>query len=191
MKVAALFVMPDSYYKSIQGVDAFDADRDALTFTGGLPVVAHPPCRAWSRMRHFAKPRPGERDLALFAIDMVRKCGGVVEHPSGSELWKVAGLPAPGSTAVDSFGGWTLPISQKWFGHRAEKRTWLYIVGVSPIAIPVFPLVLGEAERVCGLWSGRDRSRARKKIGPVERMASPPAFAHWLVDLAVSCKVGS
>jgi hypothetical protein len=187
--IAALFVMPDSHYKSMPGVDAFDAERNALNFTGGCQVVAHPPCRSWSRMRHFAKPRPGERELAIFAIDMVRSCGGVLEHPSGSELWKVAGLPVPGSTAVDEYGGFTLPVSQKWWGHRAEKRTWLYIVGVSPTAIPPFPIVLGEAERVCGLWSGRDRSRARKEIGPNERMASPPLFAEWLVELASMCKV--
>lgn len=189
MKCAALFVMGDSYYKTIEGVDCFDLERDALTFTGACPVVAHPPCRAWSRLRHFAKPRPGERDLAFFALDRVRSNGGVLEHPSGSELWKVAGLPRPGTLARDSFGGWTLPVSQKWWGHRCEKRTWLYICGIDPGALPVMPFVLGEAERTCGLWSGRDRSIARKEVGKHERMASPPAFADWLVDLVARCEV--
>lgn len=183
MKPAALFVMSDSHYFDL-GLDCYDIERDARTYTGSAPVVAHPPCRSWSRMRAFAKPRPDERDLAIFAIEQVRRCGGVLEHPSGSELWRVAGLPTPGSTDRDIHRGWTLPVSQKWWGHRAEKRTWLYIVGVEPGSIPEMPLVLGEASHVCGLWSGRDRSRARKEIGPKERMASPPAFAQWLVDLA-------
>jgi hypothetical protein len=186
-EVAALFVRSDSVYKTMAGVDAFDFDRNALTFSGGMPVVAHPPCRSWSRMRHFAKPRPGERDLAVWAIDQVRCCGGVLEHPSGSALFRELALPKPGSTDRDRFGGWVLPISQKWWGHRAEKRTWLYVVGCGPTAVPSLPLVLGEAERVCGLWSGRDRSRARKEIGPAEREHTPAALAAWLVDLARAC----
>lgn len=185
--VAVLFARRDSVYKTLPGCDVFDADRDALTFGGGLPVVAHPPCRSWSRMRTFAKPRPGERDLAIWAITQVRQWGGVLEHPSGSALFRELGLPKPGSTDRDEFGGWVLPISQKWWGHRAEKRTWLYIVGADFTAVPPMPLVLGEAERVCGLWSGRDRSRARKEIGPAEREHTPPDLARWLVDLARSC----
>lgn len=187
--VAALFVRSDSVYKAIAGVDAYDAQRDALTWPGGCPVVAHPPCRAWSRLRRFAKPRPGERDLAIWAVEQVRTYGGVLEHPSGSELFRVMQLPRPGTTVRDVYGGWVLPVSQKWWGHRAEKRTWLYIVGIDPGALPAMPLVLGEAERVCGLWSGRDRSRARKEIGPAEREHTPVRFAHWLVDVASNTSV--
>ena len=93
-------------------------------------------------------------------------------------------MPRPGSTDRDAFGGWVLPVSQKWWGHRAEKRTWVYIVGIDPGAVPAMPLVLGEAERVCGLWSGRDRATARKEIGPAEREHSPRPFATWLLDTA-------
>jgi hypothetical protein len=187
MNVAALFVRRDTVYRSL-GVDCWDIDRDARGYRGRSPVVAHPPCRAWSRMRAFAKPRPDEKWLALFAIECVRQFGGVLEHPSGSSLFRTAGLPTPGSSERDAFGGWTMAVSQKWWGHRAEKRTWLYVCGVSPRVVPAFPIVLGEAERVCGLWSGRDRSRARKEIGPAEREATPPAFAQWLVDLASRCE---
>ncbi|UNK44020.1 hypothetical protein MNO14_08225 [Luteimonas sp. S4-F44] len=189
--VAVLFARCDSVYKSDPRCDVYDIDRDARTWLGGMPVVAHPPCRSWSRMRTFAKPRPGERDLAVWAIDQVRRFGGVLEHPSGSALFRELALPRPGSTDRDSFGGWVMPVSQKWWGHRAEKRTWLYIVGADPSSIPAFPLSLGEAERVCGLWSGRDRSRARKEIGPAEREHTPPALALWLVDLAASTAVDS
>lgn len=43
--VAVLFARQDSHYKSIAGVDVWDIDRDARKWPGGMPVVAHPPCR--------------------------------------------------------------------------------------------------------------------------------------------------
>ena len=187
MNVAALFTRPDSIYKSM-GADCFDLERDARTFELDRPVVAHPPCRAWSRLRAFAKPRPDEKDLARWAVWVVRHCGGVLEHPSASALFREAGLPTPGGSGRDAFGGWVLPLSQSWFGHRAEKRTWLYIVGIEPAAIPRMPLRLGEAERTCGLSSIRDRSRCRKEIGKSEREATPRAFAKFLLELAAGCR---
>lgn len=181
--IAILFARSDSIYKSIQGLDVFDLERDARTFAGSCPVVAHPPCRAWGRLRAFAKPREDEKALALFAVDQVRRCGGVLEHPEASSLWAAAGLPAPGA-GCDAFGGWTLPVVQQWWGHRARKATWLYIVGVSSRRIPRMPLVLGQASHTVGLWSGRNRAPCRPEIGKAEREATPPAFATWLIDLA-------
>lgn len=180
--VAILFARQDSNYKAMAGCDVYDIDRDARTFAGGMPVVAHPPCRAWASLRHHAKPRDGEKDLAFFAIDAVRTNGGVLEHPWLSTLWSVAGLPESGS--IDQWGGWTLPIDQNWFGHRARKRTRLYIVGVTPRQIPEIPIVLGEATHTVGLWSGRDRSRCRPSIAKWEYENTPPALAEWLVELA-------
>lgn len=56
--VAALFVRSDSVYKKMEGVECFDMERDARTYDGPWPVVAHPPCRAWGNFAMFAKPRP-------------------------------------------------------------------------------------------------------------------------------------
>lgn len=181
--VAVLFARSDSIYKSIQGLDVFDISRDARSYRGSLPVVAHPPCRAWGRLRAFAKPRQDEKYLALFAVDTVQRCGGVLEHPEASSLWRAAGLPPPG-WGQDEYGGWTLPVVQHWWGHRARKSTWLYIVGVSSRGIPDIPLVLGEASHTVGLFSGRDRATCRPEIGKAEREATPPEFARWLIDLA-------
>ena len=64
-KVAALFVRRDSVYKKIPGVDCYDIDRDARTFPGGMPIVAHPPCRTWGKYRHRAKAPDGEHELAI------------------------------------------------------------------------------------------------------------------------------
>lgn len=178
--VAVLFARSDSNYKSLDQTDVWDADRDARKWPGGLPVVAHPPCRAWGRLRHFAKPRDDEKELAHFAVRQVREYGGVLEHPASSSLWTAAGLPAIGER--DEFGGWTLPISQHWWGHRAEKKTWLYIVGCAPSCIPDLPMVLGEAECVIGSKSGR------KEISKAEREHTPKELAIWLIALAARCK---
>lgn len=187
--VAVLFARADSIYKTMPECDVYDIERDARTWPGGCPVVAHPPCRAWASLRHCAKPRDGEKDLALLAIGHVRRYGGVLEHPLLSTLWRVAVLPEPGHR--DEFGGWTLIVDQHWFGHRARKRTRLYIVGCERgYYIPTMPLVLGEATHTVGLWSGRDRARARPSISKPEFEATPPEFARWLVDLALRCRVG-
>jgi hypothetical protein len=62
----------------------------------------------------------------------------VLEHPIYSRLWDVMELPPPGER--DAWGGWTLPVHQFWWGHDCEKRTWLYIVGCEPEAIPDNPV---------------------------------------------------
>lgn len=48
--VAALCVAPNSGYKAMPGVECYDQARDVRNFAGGMPVVAHPPCRAWERL---------------------------------------------------------------------------------------------------------------------------------------------
>lgn len=135
MDVAVLFARCDSVYKTLPGCDVWDIERDARLWPGGSPVVAHPPCRAWGSMRQFAKPREDEKALALFALDAVRKWGGVLEHPAESTLYAAAKMPAPGRFP-DEFGGWSFAIDQFHFGHRAEKATWLYVVGIEPDELP-------------------------------------------------------
>ncbi len=186
-----LFAAPKSVYFSVTGVDVYDEERDALTWRGGCPVVAHPPCRSWSRLRAFSVAPPAERELAVWAVDQVRLWGGVLEHPASSALWDSLELPKPSQEArfrprCDRYGGWSLCVDQFWWGHRARKRTWLYICGQSPAELPLMPLSLGEAPRTCGLYSGRDRARARPDLGKAERSATPLLFACWLVALARS-----
>lgn len=78
MDVAVLFARQDSTYKGLPDVDVYDIERDARTFQGGMPVVAHPPCRAWGRLRTFANPRPDEMNLARPAVALVREFGRVL-----------------------------------------------------------------------------------------------------------------
>lgn len=189
-EVAVLFARSDSVYKGLPGCDVWDMERDARKWPGGASVVAHPPCRAWGRLRKLAKPRPDEKELALFAVAQVRAWGGVLEHPAWSSLWPEAGLPLPGER--DGWGGWTLPIAQQWFGHKAEKLTFIYVVGVSPQDVPPVPLVLGRASHVIagsGRFSdGRRRKKGdvgwRPEVTPAEREHTPKPLAIWLCDVA-------
>lgn len=194
MTVAVLFARADSIYKSLPGTDVYDIDRDARTYAGSSPVVAHPPCRAWGRLRHFAKPRADEKALAHFAVQQIRARGGVLEHPECSTLWPEAGLPKPGER--DEYGGWTLPIHQFWWGHRAQKKTLLYIVGCEPGDIPLMPLQLGVSDCVIRLDKRRpDGTHIRKgdadwrrPLNDAEREQTPPDLAEWLVELARRCR---
>ena len=181
--VAVLFARGDSPYKNLDDVEVFDIARDAREYDGPWPVVAHPPCRAWGRLRAFANPRPDERNLARLAVALVREFGGVLEHPAGSTLWKSQKLPLRGLR--DQFGGWTLEAPQKWWGHKAEKNTWFYVVGCEPQNIPCIPYRMGEADFVV---QTRKRFDYRPHISKSEREKTPIELCQWLVDLARLCK---
>lgn len=197
-QVSALFVRHDSIYKTLPGVDAWDAERDARKWPGGTKLVAHPPCAQWGRLSHMAHNVPSLKALGPLAVGWVRQFGGVLEHPYPSKLWQTCELPEPGER--DKFGGWTLRVPQKWFGHKAEKPTQLYIVGCEPRDIPVMPIVLGEAKYVaCGGAATTPENAKRRRQAPparrrpsittAEREHTPPAFAQWLVELARRCHV--
>lgn len=165
--IAALFVRRDSTYKTWPGVDCYDEDRNALTWRGGCPGIFHPPCRSWAKLKHFAKPLPGERELALWSVDMVRRFGGVMEHPLHSDVWRSSSFRSFGIR--DDFGGVLISVNQADFGHRAFKATALYIVGAP---VPALPFVLASS------------SRTVENMGRAERERTPGAFASLLVNLA-------
>jgi hypothetical protein len=180
--VAVLFARSDSVYKSFHQCDVFDQVRDARSFKFDLPVIAHPPCRGWGRVRGLSNHTQDELELGVFAVGAVRACGGVLEHPAGSKLWERMHLPSPGY--FDRLGGFTLPIVQQAWGHRAEKKTWLYICGLPFDQVPVMPLALGRAERVVGSSSIRKGQLGfRSEVTRSEREATPRRLAEWLVDL--------
>lgn len=180
--VAVLFVRSDSAYKEMPQCDCYDFDRDALTFSGGMPVIAHPPCRAWGILAHMAKPREGERELALWAVEQVRANGGCLEHPSGSRLWKEANLPEEGMFS-DEFGGYTVEIDQYAFGHVANKPTKIYICGCPPQKLPVIPKKYGRAAKsITGQVPGT------KRCTQFEREHTPEALRQWLVEVAESSR---
>jgi hypothetical protein len=164
--VAALYVDPKGVYPSLTP-HWFDLAKDARTYVGPFPVVAHPPCAPWSRLRHFSK---GEgRDCGPIAVDQVRKFGGVLEQPADSSLFKVCGLPPPFGFP-DPAGGRTVAIYQGDYGHPAPKLTWLYLVGVDDLE----GLNLGKGDALGRVASQGSRARS----------LTPVAFARVLLHLA-------
>lgn len=187
---AVLFARRDTIYKTLD-CDVWDEDRDALKWPGGSSVVAHPLCRLWSKLAPLSKAPAAEKELARFAVRMVREWGGCVEHPAHSRLWKDMGLPPAGLGLFDG-RGWTLEIPQFWFGHRAEKMTWLYFVGIGRHELPPHPFVAGEATHIVSSGYAKfkgDRNRSMKpEVLKREREQTPPAFAEWLLAIARLCK---
>lgn len=181
--ISVLFARSDSIYKRIPDCDVWDLGRNALKWPGGNPLIAHPPCRLWGRLRGLANYVEGEKELALFAVDKIRIFGGVLEHPFASLLWKAASLPRPGQ--FDQFGGWTLAAPQFWWGHKAYKATWFYIVGCSPEKLPDIPFVLGTPRYVVGGSRAKNR---RPAVSPAEREHTPIRLALWLVEVAKRCQ---
>ncbi len=180
--ISALFVRKDSVYKEL-GIDCYDIDRDGRNFSGTHPIICHPPCRAWGRLKHFAKPRPDEKELALFCIEKIRKYGGVLEHPAGSTLFKLLWLPKPG--CFDPYGGYTIQVDQFNFGHKARKRTLLYIVGLDPNELPKIPVAIGEPEFVVSSSKYKYGDEGyRKRITDKERESTPLEFAKFLIQIA-------
>jgi hypothetical protein len=187
MNVAALYVDPKGPYPGLV-THWFDEQRDARTYQGPWPVVAHPPCGPWSSLKHLYKG--GGKELADHALKAVRTYGGVLEHPRGSKFWEYANLPKPGQLP-DAFGGITFEVQQCDWGHVARKRTWLYVVGITPEDIPPAP-----AKREPTHWvSGVQTEGARGKPPPgikicssEQRRRTPIAFAEWLIAIAAKCQ---
>ena len=145
MRVAALFVETGGCYFGLPGVDTWDLLRDARTYAGPWPVVAHPPCARWSRLARFCEVRHGLKvgdDGGCFeaALRSVRSYGGVIEHPAFSKAWAHFGLPRPETKRAGwtpgACGGYSCYIEQGRYGHAAKKATWLYVFGVELKRLP-------------------------------------------------------
>jgi len=189
-RVAALFVRADSVYKTLPDVECYDAERDARTWPGGCPAVAHPPCRTWGGLKAFVKSAPAdEHDLGPWAIDQVRRWGGVVEHPKSSTLYRDCGCGLIDGVP-DQWGGWTLVVDQFHWGHKARKPTRLYIVGTRDV--PPMPHRDGQPTHNLSRLSRTKENRQAKgphlpELSAKAREATPIAFAVWLVELARRC----
>lgn len=153
-----------SVYKDL-GLDCYDINRDARTFTGNNPVICHPPCRGWTRFGKAmnAKPRAGEMDLAYFCFERMLINGGVFEHPYES-------LFARHASSVPEVK--SIVIFQEWFGYYCPKKTILLMP--DHYIVPDFPfkLVPRASSKI------RFRDWANKK-----RHDTCLNFAQWLIGL--------
>ena len=138
MKIPVLFTQVKSNYNDYQIFDTYDFQRDAFTYYDRIPVIAHPPCRLFSRLRKFSTAPAQEKKCAFFALSKIRQFGGILEHPRSSLLWKTGNFDLSGK--VDSYGGFLRSVNLSWFGFPCEKKTMLYFVGITPSQLPEFPL---------------------------------------------------
>jgi hypothetical protein len=204
MSVAALYVHPRGPYVGLEGVEVWDEARDARTYAGPHPVVAHPPCERWGRFwfggpqwLKDGKPRKALGDdggCFAAALQAVRTFGGVLEHPADSNAWRLHGLRPPpragGWVSAGDFQGWTCCVSQGNYGHKGDKATWLYAVGCE---LPV--LTWGKSgKRVLLDGLSKARRERDRRTGIVQcmsrrqRAATPPEFRDLLLSMARSAR---
>jgi hypothetical protein len=192
--VAALFVERDGIYSRISGVDVWDISRNAKYYDGDLPVVCHPPCQLWVNMAgvnfcRYRKPhnRPGnDGGSFMAALEAVRRCGGVLEHPAGSFAWSTFGLVAP---TIEGWWQakpreWVCEVYQSVYGCKARKKTWLLYVGSGA------PLELNWAHKAGSHQVGWF-DRKKPTLGKKDASATPERFARLLVKLARQSRNGS
>jgi hypothetical protein len=207
VRVAALFVETGGVYFNLPHVDPWDITRDARTYAGPYPVVAHPPCERWGRFWHGSTRKPHQYKLGddggcfAAAIAAVRKFGGVLEHPADSHAWDAFGLAPPargcGWRGADDGEGWTCYVEQAHYGHFARKPTWLYAVGVD--RLPELDWTRGE-QRLHPTALAKHGYEKARRIGMVAmiggkdkkriRNATPIPFRDLLISIAQSatCK---
>ena len=196
--VAALFVDVKGPYFGRPDVDPWDESRDARNYRGALPVVAHPPCEAWSKLAPLREMRSGKPmgiDGGCFAsaLQSVFRWGGALEHPAESTAWAQYGLTRPvygdWMPARDASGRvyWVTEVWQVDYGHRARKRTWLLYVGKTRPA----PMLARKDRHVACVSGSRNRcsrpTGGRNRVWSAEAKRSPVSFAEALISLARNC----
>ncbi len=195
--IAALYVETGGCYFGLEGVDPWDAERDARLYRGPHSVVAHPPCSRWCRLAGLVEARWGHKrgeDGGCFrsALHAVRTWGGVLEHPAYSDAWAAFDLPRPsrhGGWQRGFCGGWSCHVEQGRYGHVAKKATWLYAHGTE---LPELRWGFDPDQRSKALvsWCGNHVSsdETRPRVGKKQASATPTAFRDVLISMARSVR---
>ena len=181
-KITVLFVSDKSYYLRDERFDCWTKKRDVTNFCDMSPVIAHPPCRLWGRLRSLSTADKSEKLLAVSSVAHIRVFGGVLEHPAGSKLWSECGLPIPGQ-GYDIFGGFSISINQSWFGYPAVKNTWLYINGCTVSELPPLPLNFNVITHVV---SSSKKKTGKKELSKMRRDLTYPDLINWLYSVMVT-----
>lgn len=201
--VAALYVRRDGPYAVMPGVDLWDEARDARTYRGPYPAVAHPPCARWGKYwaggpawRGEPKRLGDDGGCFLAALAAVRRWGGVIEHPEGSHAWRAFNIAPPrrgrGWERAGIFvGGWTCCVEQGQYGHRASKATWLYAYSLGGKEPPRLLWPARRTSRATGPKTDAERRASRtgvcQRLSRRQRELTPPEMAAALVAIARAC----
>jgi hypothetical protein len=201
--IAALYVETDGCYFGLPNVDPWDQARDARSYAGPYPVVAHPPCQRWGRFWHGSTRKPHQFKMGddggcfAAALASVRKFGGVLEHPADSHAWRAFDLWKPdrhrGWQAADGIG-WTCYVEQGHYGHMSRKPTWLYAVGTAlpelnwskgeqrlhPVALERYGYEKARRIGMTAMVGGKDKTKIRN--------ATPLPFRDVLISIAETAR---
>lgn len=193
--ITALYVEPNGIYFNDPRIDPYDLKRDAFTYCGRTPVIAHPPCKRWGRYwsggpsAKVKRYLGDDRQTFAHAIWCVRTFGGVIEHPEASHAWRWFGLERPpmkgGWVKADSYGGVTCCVAQGHYGHRAQKLTWLYGVNISTPELK-WGKCPGKQRLDEGFHSKAERNTGVAKgnrLGANENLATPAPFKELLISM--------
>jgi hypothetical protein len=202
--IAALYIEPNGCYTKLSGVDAWCEMRDARSYSGPYPVIAHPPCQRWGRFWHGSTRKPHQFNLGddggcfWAALRAVRNWGGVLEHPCDSHAWKHFGLTPPkrfaGWQSAGDGEGFTCYVEQGHYGHMSRKPTWLYAVGcdlpelnwsrgeqrLHPTALARYGYEKARRIGMTAMVGGKDKTKIRN--------ATPNEFRDVLIAIAWSAK---
>jgi len=192
IKVAALYVLEDGPYSNLPGVDVWGITKDARTYNGPHPVVAHPPCERWGRFAkiNYARwggehNRPGN-DAGCFAsaLNSVRNFNGVLEHPASSYAWAAHGLAPPGKFAWLYCGNdeWVCEVWQSVYGHSCNKKTWLFYCGDNKPQELDWSTQQGTHQ--IGFHDQRGKAKNRPTLSGKKASATPAKFRDLLISIA-------
>jgi hypothetical protein len=191
-------VETDGCYFGIPDVDPWDKARDARTYRGPYPVIAHPPCERWGRYWGGAPNKPHQFHLGedggcfSHALNAVNRFGGVLEHPADSHAWRAFNLVKPPRSGgwVKSGRGWSCYVEQGHYGHLSRKGTWLYARGVNlpelrwgrlpqrlhPVALAKHGYEKARRIGMMAMVGGKDKTKIRN--------ATPVEFRDLLLSMA-------
>jgi len=190
--IAALFIQPEGCYANDNRIDGWTEHRDARKYDGHFPVVAHPPCQLWGAMAAVNYARWGgehnkpANDNGCFAaaLESVRRCGGVLEHPAKTRAFAAYGIQKPAGIGWTQIADneWVCEVWQSAYGHRANKATWLFYCGNnSPFALN---WSRPKGSHQVGFQDQRGKARNKPTLSKKEANATPIAFKNELIKLA-------
>jgi hypothetical protein len=95
-------------------------------------------------------------------------------------------------------GGWTCCVDQGHYGHRAQKATWLYAVGVQ-IPMLTWGKAPGGVRLDEGFHSSEERAAARRRqrtglcqrLSKRQRIETPVLFRDLLLSMARAADVSA
>lgn len=189
-EIAALFVDSGGPYFNYNFIDCYDINRDAISYKGDLPVICHPPCNLWGK---FAKinylrwggdhNKPGnDGGKFKFALEQVNRCGGVLEHPAGSYAWEFHGLKKPMFGIWEESGqGWVTEVWQSAYGHKANKKTWLYCKSSEKPKDLIWRKIKGTHQ--IGYYDQRGKLKNKPTVTKKEAIHTPEKFIIELIEL--------